>query len=670
MNPAPRRPRALLLCLKVLAACALLGTAAAQPADITATAGSSTGNPFTPPAEQVPAIYDYETISNVTDRLKEFLELNDDLPGSVTPAPLTTVAARQNLRARLQGDGNRAFLAAVNAAPKLKTVESLHSAALTFVAKGRNAEAFVCLVLATERAPQDPTALLNLAAIALAFRQANEALPLIAEAEKSGPLPPGAWGLPGPRLADYLRGYAHLLRGEYPQARALLSRVVAAEPNLREAALALALVESKLGANPRKPFLQGVWRRPVKLIVNDVPTPTSVEEARREPDAFTEGENLSPSMSDLFDLSGGQPGKLSVIKQPTTPSELLAVLSPYTEGMLESMTQAARFSNEVAGPASAAFDRATAPAAYKRRMTALYNRAIIRHGTTMAVTLAARETDFLAEQYDRLVDKAVDFAMAEQEPIRARHARLNNQPGHPTYEEMRQQAAELNATTQKAMNGVEPPLRQYLQALSREYLLRSSYMLGMLKYIGAPPLRAALQAEAESVRFATEQAQFAAILRLAHTIGAMEEYPPRKPEIGIKGNGPPCSDDQAAWSVNADLGLLGVEISCTSVSLEVEAPLVPPFAGLSGEIGLDTSGAVTLFAGPKASLQNVGSAKTGVYLVAGKEGMRDWGAKMEVKSSTGFGPMSVNRKLSESSVSFLPGPDPGNPPGPLPAFRN
>jgi len=43
---------------------------------------------------------------------------------------------------------------------------------------------------------------------------------------------------------------------------------------------------------------------------------------------------------------------------------------------------------------------------------------------------------------------------------------------------------------------------------------------------------------------------------------------------------------------------------------------------------------------------------------------------MEVKSSTGFGPMSVNRKLSESSVSFLPGPDPGNPPGPLPAFRN
>jgi tetratricopeptide (TPR) repeat protein len=653
-----------------LASAAALGALATFAQNPVATGSSAGANPFAAHTEKAPSIYDYQRIDNVTERVGAFIELNEDLPGSVEPAQLSVDAAQRAIRSWLAEDRNRPFLAAVRDQPKLQNVESLNAAALVFFAKGRNSEAFACLLLAWEKAPKNPHTLLNLASASLVFGRANEALPLIAEAEKSGELPPGACGLSGPLLADYLRGYAFMLRGEYSEAKPRLQRVVASQPDLKEAALTLALVEEKLGEDPRKAFLQGVWRRRPKLVANDVPTPTTIEEARRDRDGYTEGEDVSPSMDDLFDVSRGQPGQLTLVKQPKTPDELLAVLSPYGEGMVDCMSQAARFHNEVAGPAYQSFEKSAASPDYKRRMLSLYSRATIRYGSVKEIDRAARETDFLAADYDRRIEKAVETAMAEQQPIRARHAERNNRPGHPTKAELREQAAELNGTTQTAMSTVEPVLRQYLHALDREYTLRSSYMHGMLAHIGAPALRSALQAEAEAVRYETQQLQFAAILKLAHALGATEHFPPDKPQPGAGGKGPPCSDEDAKWSLSVDLVVVGAELSCNSVSLELEAPVIPPFVGVSAELGIDTSGTVTAFAGPKVSVSGVGSAKEGFYITGGKDGVRDFGGKAELKASTGFGPVSGSYKVGEGTISFVPSPDPGPPPGSLPTFRN
>ena len=111
-----------------------------------------------------------------------------------------------------------------------------------------------------------------------------------------------------------------------------------------------------------------------------------------------------------------------------------------------------------------------------------------------------------------------------------------------------------------------------------------------------------------------------------------------------------------------------MELSCNSVSFEIEAPVVPPFVGMSAEVGFDTSGTMTVFAGPKAGAAGVGSAKSGVYLTAGKDGIHDFGAKSELKNSETFGVVSVNHTLANPSISFVPGPDPGPAPGPLPSF--
>ena len=634
-----------------------------------AVSGGTGGNPFTAPAAKVYSIYDYRRINNVTESLQEFLGLNEDLPGSVAPALLTADTARRHLRALLDGDNNRAFLKAVADAPNFQTPESLNAAAMKFFAGSRSAEALACLLRAAEIAPRDPSALLNLASAALVYRQANEALALIVAAEKLGELPNGAWGLSGARLADYLRGYALLLRGEYLAARPLLARVAAAEPNLKEAALALALVESKLGENPRKSFLTGVWRQRGKLIVNDPKEPASAEEAQREPDAFTEGEDISPSMASLFDLSQASPGRLPQIERPKSPTELMAMTAGYTGNMLECMSAAAHLHNNVAGAALAEFANSKAPPAYQRRMTALYNRAVLRIGAVPELDRAARESDLLRQQLDRLTEQEVAEAMTAREPIQRRLAEINNRPGHPTPAELRQQYVEINAPTQRALERTSRLLASYHKALDREFILRSSYMYGMLAHLGAPALRTALIAEAETVRNEMQVYQLSAVINLAHTIGApAEDAGPVKPEAGEAGRGPGCTDEEAKQSISVNLVVVGVELSCNSVSLEIDAPVIPPFIDASAEVSLDTSGTVTIFAGPKISASNVGGAKGGVYLTAGKDGVRDVGLKAELKSSVGAGPVSVSEKLGEGLISFVPGPDAGPPPGPLPAF--
>ena len=630
------------------------------------TGGGVSGNPFSAPSAKVYSIYDYHGINNVTGAIEEFIELNHELPGSVTPALLTSDPARRNLRGLLDGDKNRAFFKVLYETPALQTVDALNAAAMLFFSRSRSAEALACLLFAADKAPQNPSALLNLASAALVYRRANEALALIAAAEKLGELPPGAWGMSGARLADYLRGYSFMMRGEYAAARPLLVRVVAAEPNLKEAALTLALVEAKLGENPRQAFLQGVWRHRGKLVVRDREKPTNEEEASHEPDPFTEGEDIAPSMPAYLDVSKATPGKLPQVARPGTALELVGMMN-YTENMVKCMDTADHQHN-VAGQAYQSFDASPAKPAYKRRMIALYNRAVLRIGATPELDQAAYRTDMLRDKLDRLTENEVAEAMAAQEPMQLRHAEINNRPGHPTQTELRAQYAELNSTTQRAIERTSRLLASYHQALDDEFNLRSSYMYGMLGHIGAPALRTALLAEVETVRAEMQVYQLSAVLNFQHAIGAMEEASPAAPGEGSNGKGLECSDEDAKWSVAVDLHVVGAELSCNSVSLELEMPVIPPFVGVSAEVGVDTSGTITVFVGPKISASNVGSAKEGLYITAGKDGVRDFGGKGELKTSAGIGPVSVSHKAGEGSISFVPGPDTGAPSGPMPVF--
>jgi tetratricopeptide (TPR) repeat protein len=649
----------------LLLAIALPAWSAETPIAVAGAAGA--GNPLSPPAAQIFSFYDHQGVSDVAGQLQEFLERNDALPGSVNPEDLDTEDAVENLEAMLEGDATEEFLEAADDRPELGSPTTLGATAMAYLVRGRSAEALALLFLAHRKAPDDAAAMMNLAAAALAFGKANEALALLDAVEQAGSVPAGGMGLAGINVLAYLRGYAFMLRGEYPKARPLLSRVVEAEPNLKEAALTLALVEARMNADPRKSYLLGVWRQRGKLIVQDRDDPTSEEDARREPDPFTEGNDIFPSMDGLLDVSRGQPGKLMDVQRPATALELIAVSESYGVRMAEAMEAAAQQHNDVAGAALQAFQNAQLPAAYKRRMSDLYDKATIRYGALASLDLAARETGYLAEQLDTVTQAVTDEAMTAREPIMARWAEIANQPGHPTEAELRQMNRELNSTTDQALARVAPLLQRYHAAVDREFTLRSAYMNGMLAHIGDPNLRIALAAEAESVRHEMDMAKLAAVVNLLPTIGAFEEATQATLAAGEGGEGPECDDNEGKDSLSLDVVVADVEINCTSVTLELQAGVVP-LIGVSAELGVDISGTVTAFVGPKVDAK-VWAQKDGIYITADKDGIRDAGIKAEMKASTGIGPVKRNWKVEETAITFLPAPDPGPPPGPLPVFK-
>ena len=228
---------------------------------------------------------------------------------------------------------------------------------------------------------------------------------------------------------------------------------------------------------------------------------------------------------------------------------------------------------------------------------------------------------------------------------------------------------ELNEKAQAAMTALMPHLRDYLRAIDDRYFLESTYLHGMLAHIGAPELRRALQAEGEYLRLTRQMEQIGAINELIAVAAFAKPSPLDPVKVGEKGSGQACSDEDAKWSVSVDLEVVGVSVSCKSVSFELEAPLGPPLASLSAELSVDLSGSVTVFAGPKASIAGVGSSKGGLYLTANSEGIQDIGGKVEATASSGFGPVGVSHQVGEGTVSFLPGPDQGAAPGGLPVFE-
>jgi tetratricopeptide (TPR) repeat protein len=626
------------------------------------------GNPYQAPADPTVSVLDLQEI-DVAAHLEEFLELNSDLAGSVAPAVMTEAAAVRELRAPYAAGEARQLLDGARREPKLQSPDHLQEAAAALYAQGKGGSAFACLLLAAEKAPADGGVLLNLAAGALAAGRANEALPLIAAAER-GQLPPGPWGMGGTSYATYLRAYAQFLRGEYAQARGPLQRLVDEVPNVSEAALLLALVQAKLGEEPRIAYLKAAVRKRAKVIDLDH-DPKTVEEAREERDGLAQGDRVVPSLADLFDLSGGQPGSVPHVPRPRSAEEMMGMMETYMVRWQAAYQEQTRLHNEVIGAAWQQWRarESSVSRAYAHRQTALVNRAMNRHSATPELTRVAHEVDLLRRELDAKTEMLVSRTIDQRVPIAERQAK-QSQGKQMTPAMLRQFAQELNGPTDDALNSVEGLLAAYHDAVGREYLLHSAVMHGMLSVVGAPELRTVLKSAAEEARYKAEADMLSAVANLFNTVGAVYDPNRINLEDGKAGSGAPCSDEQAKFSVSLNLGPAGVEINCNSVSLELEAEVIPEVLGVSGEIGMDLSGEVTGFIGPKQSLPGVGSAKEGFYMKAGRDGLRDIGVKAEMKSSYGVGPVSASYKVGEVACSFLPAPRTAvHAPGALPEFN-
>ena len=651
-----------MLRFRLLLLASLLTSVVSHGQDLSVSAGGGGGgggggqNPFRAPSNFFRSMADSEPIGGVSAALEAFDEENSDLLGSVPPASMTASEAKTALRRLFIDAGAGDYLNTAATAELSQRPGGLLGSALVLLAKGKFGPALGCALVNLEKNPDDPPAVLNLAALALAGGKANEALALLTPLMASKDLGGGSWDMPGTLHRDYLVAYAHALRGERDRALPLARKVFEAAPHLAEAGRLLALLEE--GEKKRRFFIMAAYRHGGKLMVKESP-PESKKAGEADADPLVEGETIGPALEELYDLSRGKPGQLAPIEVPGDPLALMAVGKVYTEGMVLAMNRFSHLGNQVVGPALKNFEALPLPAPFKRRAMHLYNQATIAWLNSPKVMRAKLDRDALGTEYQKRVEEEVDRCFEERVPVQERHRKESEGP--LTQADLIRMIDELNVPAQNAMNRLRPLLKRYFVAIDTDYTLNTSVMNGMLSHVGPGSLRTALVASAEAARANAEQARYAAISNQLNLLGGFRDPKALSRAEGEDGKGGDCTDEQAKFSLSVDLGVVGVEISCNSLSVEVEEPLLPPVLSASAEIGIDTKGVVTAFVGPKQNI-GVGTMKEGIYVTVDENGFRDAGGKVESKAFAGAGPVSTAYKTGEWSGSFFPGPSPAGMP--------
>ena len=640
---------------------------------------------FASPQSPGRSLFDCEEIDNVPGKIRTFLASNRALPGSVKAQTLDTATALAHLHGWVDTDKNRPLLEALRTAPQLKTADDFAGTAAFYLLNNQRAEALTCLAVAAERFPTDGRLLFHLASVTLMFGQGNEGLALLNQAERLGNLGSGPLGISIEDTNQYLRAYVSMLQGHYPEAKKALEPLVESHPELSEAALTLALVQNKLGESPRKMFIMAGYRGapPGSMMVCGSWRDLNGDPTDVPPDPFDEkAGDICVSLDQVIDMSKGQPSQLMNFELPHNAADwraLFKILAPATgrrQGQLRSVV-----------PAHDRADIAFNDAPYsllKRRLMTLKSWATMREPAVIAIRKADAETDRLWAKLQAMKWSLGDETIAAWQPIDDRYAAMVG----PKYNWSKNQLDELERKHQKERDAASQPAierwiavaERYHKAVAEEFRLRSQFMSATLAHVGDPNARTALQLEITIAQADYEQQRYNGFMVVSRAISMWEDEPPSKTQDGSSGAFPDCSNEASKWSLSMDVaegpggGGIGFEISCSSVSLELNVP-VTPFMGISGEVGLDTSGAATVFIGPKFGAGGMfggGSAKEGMYVTAGKEGVRDIGAKIEVKGAAGPpGGLNTNYKAGEFNLSFMP--EPSSPPpqsGPLPTFSS
>ncbi|MDP2690004.1 MAG: hypothetical protein Q8P48_07825 [Deltaproteobacteria bacterium] len=283
------------------------------------------------PDEVIRTSADLDEVS-VNDALDSFLKDNQDLLGDVQGSPMTFASAMVKVRALVGVDRNAGYLDTLRAHPQLQGPDALMHYAVAQLMAGFVPEALSSLLVAHERWPGDTLVMFNLASVLSEYGFVNESQAILGEIRRLGRPPEVAPGFTSKSAMDYVRGYNETRLGQYDAAAKTLKDVAENEPYLAEAALTLALLEDRLGRDPRQLFLKGYYRRSAKFMKPgqaERKESPGTDENQPEQDEEIPVEEMEEDFAALpaiyfVDLSKGQPGSLRKVKRPEGLDEAIA----------------------------------------------------------------------------------------------------------------------------------------------------------------------------------------------------------------------------------------------------------------------------------------------------------------------------------------------------------
>lgn len=234
-------------------------------------------------------VYDHGCI-NYEDEFRRLVAANRGLIGSVAPQSVSWETMLATAQARVAD----VDMSSINPETPLVIAEPEIALAQFFAA--------------VQKTPDDAGLLFNFAASLSRSGLPNEALAVI-ERIRSLPAPPVLpLGVDSQAALDYQAGYAEMLRGNLPAAKASFQLTIGREPFLNEAAQALALAQAHEGSgSAQQTYLAGMWRFKPKFLV------------------LCGGQgsaDVRPPVDDMYDTSMGKDVRLVEFWHPEMESEL------------------------------------------------------------------------------------------------------------------------------------------------------------------------------------------------------------------------------------------------------------------------------------------------------------------------------------------------------------
>ncbi|PYE51079.1 tetratricopeptide repeat protein [Deinococcus yavapaiensis] len=261
-------------------------------------------------------------------------------PSKAIPAPKDLAEALGRAEAWLDKNepaGMKAFRASADAKDAAKASRAAFEASLA----GQHSAALAALIAAHRLAPKNADVLVNLAGALSHFRMNQEALVVLAAAEKL-PLGEGVLGWPVKATLLNNQGYALIGLGRFTEAETALRTASQLAPNLAEAQQNLARTLTCQGKTNEALIAarRGVRRTAAETAKPGTPVPPEavVETPQPEPDEDAPKETFRPSEF-VFDVSRGKSFNLPNLKLPQTPVEAVQLLPSYKKLLEELRAQ-------------------------------------------------------------------------------------------------------------------------------------------------------------------------------------------------------------------------------------------------------------------------------------------------------------------------------------------
>ena len=541
-------------------------------------------------------------------------DLNEPVPTN----PLTYDQALLNVWTYLNEHVGVKNIATFRTLPEAENADAAQAFAVAALADRRPDGALTSLLVAAEKAPNDPMILVSTAGVLNLLGMPNEALAFLDKAatltgEITSPL-----SISGAQIAANNRGHALMGLGKWAEAENVLRPVVEAESQLSEARtnLSIALLCQDKDEEAGYFYRLGERRYLYDVTIEDPPPPEEI------------GGHLPTEM--IYDLSASKTLTLPGIPVAATAEQTVALMPVYEQMETSHIARSEQYATELNN----------VKAEISARQSSLPWITNLRYINVMGAVHAASKEPYILELQEAWSEADAALTVLDTQQWAEIDALIDSGlPQEQLFPACRSLLTSQWPSRKLALQAFEDARREYAAALYAEQTGLAANLIDPLHHQAAS-LEAKIAAEASFGGMVGEYAVHNTAYFAANwlfCLGSATETDETGEEPTLE-ESEACPEFVKGVKLAVKVAGLTINVNCEKVELEAAASQA---MGLFGQVTVDLKkDTVTAFVGAKGKI-NLGlmelSAKEGLYITANKGGLTDAGMKVSTTGALNVG---------------------------------